>query len=639
MNLKRKSLILCAAICLLFCLLPMTNFKAAAGNMNIDCIYLGEPDNNAGDSVLVESNGKYLLMDVGSKDSYPYIKKFLQERRVTTLSVYISHTHADHTGGLKDGEGFDKLLGDFTVDHLYLPDKSIGAGMDLSWNHEKFVELYQKHYPNANINSSITYLKAGSTFSFGSVAAKVIGPVGMEGKSPSTYKSQAKGNQKEMENIYLNNCSLVSLLTCGKTTFFTGGDVDADEEEQLVKKYGSSLKADIYKMSHHGYANSNSENILKYIKPTYSFAPSSGDANGFTSPSTTNQRKVYASLLRCSEYGFVGLVGAEKTSLSFHTSNGVTKIYRANNMSQNLTGFVAVAGADGRDVKEDHYYIGADGKPLTGVQSVNGKKYYFGTGGRQEYGIYQKGSYSPWRSYEEPDGKKYRYYDKSTHEMKTGLVKQTKTKIYFCDLDTGFRSYGFQNLKGKTYYFGNAGTMYKDKWLTYKKRRYYFKKNGVMATGWVKNKGTKFYFNEDGTRAEGLTKIGKKYYYMASAGTEIKKNYTVKAGSVTLKFNEKGVLVNPPKLKAAKLTSVTSDGNTITAKWNTVKKGSGYTVYVSKSPKGRFEEMANAKKNKKSATIKGLTTGQYYVKIAAYQKLGKIKFYSKASPVKAVTLQ
>ena len=133
MNLKRKSLILCAAICLLFCLLPMTNVKAAAGNMNIDCIYLGEPDNNAGDSVLVESNGKYLLMDVGSKDSYPYIKKFLQERRVTTLSVYISHTHADHTGGLKDGEGFDKLLGDFTVDHLYLPDKSIGAGMDLSW--------------------------------------------------------------------------------------------------------------------------------------------------------------------------------------------------------------------------------------------------------------------------------------------------------------------------------------------------------------------------------------------------------------------------------------------------------------------------------------------------------------------------
>ena len=96
MNLKRKSLILCAAICLLFCLLPMTNVKAAAGNMNIDCIYLGEPDNNAGDSVLVESNGKYLLMDVGSKDSYPYIKKFLQERRVTTLSVYISHTHADH---------------------------------------------------------------------------------------------------------------------------------------------------------------------------------------------------------------------------------------------------------------------------------------------------------------------------------------------------------------------------------------------------------------------------------------------------------------------------------------------------------------------------------------------------------------
>lgn len=627
-------------MCLFLCLISVTDVNAASGNnMNIYCIYLGEPDANAGDSVLVESNGQFLLMDVGSKDSYPYIKQFLKERGVTRLSVYISHTHADHTGGLKDGEGFDQLLGDFTVEHLYLPDKSIGSGMDLSWNHTKFVELFQNHYPNANINSSITYLKTGSAFSFGSVSAKVIGPVGMEGKSPATYKSQAKSNQKEMENIYLNNCSLVSILTCGDTKFFTGGDVDTDEEEQLVKKYGSSLKADIYKMSHHGYANSSTESLMDCIQPTYSFAPSSGDANGFTSASTTNQRKSYAALLRCSKYGFVGLVGAEKVSLAFNTANNVTKIYRANNMRQNLTGFVAVAGGDGRDVKEDHYLIGTDGKPMIGVQTVNGKKYYFGTGGRQEYGVYKNNNYNPWRSYEDQGVKKYRYYDKNSHEMMTGLIKQTKSKIYYCDQDTGFRSYGFQNLNGKTYYFGKAGTMYKNKWLTYNKRRYYFKKNGVMATGWVTNKGTRFYFNEDGTRAEGLTKIGKKYYYMASAGTEIKKNFTVKEGSVTLRFNDKGILENVPKVKPAKIKSLTSFENTITVQWNNVKKVNGYTVYISKTPSGRFEEAVDVKKNKKTAKIKNLSQGQYYVKIAAYRKIGKMKFYGKSSPVKNVVVK
>lgn len=617
--------------------LPAMRVQAAGQNMNIYCIYLGEPDNNAGDSVLVESNGQYLLMDLGSAAGYPYIKAFLQERGVTELSLYISHTHADHTGGLKDGEGYDSLLGDFQVDHVYLPDKSIGSDMDLGWNHGKFVSLYQKHYPSADISQSISYLKTGSSFSFGSVNVSVIGPVGMEKKKVSDY--EAGTTRSEAENIYLNNCSLVSMLTCGNTRYFSGGDIDTDEENKLVSAYGSDLKADIYKMSHHGYANSSTQKIIDCIRPTWSFAPNSGDANGFTSASTTNQRKVYSALDRCSQYGFVYLVGAEKMSVAVNTTDDSTKIYRTDNMAQNLTGYVAVAGADGKNVTQDHYLLGADSRPLTGVQEYNGKMYYFGTGGRQEYGLYQKGSYNPWRSYMDSGKKKYRYYDKNTHEMMTGLVKQSAGKIYFCDTVTGYRSYGFQTLKGKTYYFGNAGTMYKDKWLTYKKNRYYFKKNGVMATGWNKVKGTRFYFNEDGTRANGLTKIGKKYYYMASAGTEIKKNFTVRADGMVLKFDSKGVLKNAPKVTAAKVTSVKADNGKIVVNWKKASKASGYTVYLSSSPKGGFSEQVSVSRNKKSASIKGLAPGKYYVKVASYRKIGGMKFYSKMSGAKAADMQ
>lgn len=630
MYIRAKRVLGVFVMSLLLCILLPDRIWAEDKNMNIYCIYLGEADDNAGDSVLVESDGEYLLMDLGSAAGYSYIKAFLQERGVKELSLYISHTHADHTGGLKDGEGYDQLLGDFEVKHVYLPDKSIGTDVDLSWNHSKFISLYQKHYPAADINQNITYLKTGSEFSFGDVAVNVIGPVGMENRKVSDYSD---------ENTYLNNCSLVSMLTCGNTKYFSGGDIDTDEEKMLAKTYGSALKADIYKMSHHGYANSSTQEIMDCIQPTYSFAPSSGDANGFTSASTTNQRKSYAALLRCSQYGFVYLVGAEKMSVAVNTTNDVTKIYRTNNMAQNLSGYIAVEGADGRDVTQDHYLFGADGRPMTGVQEVNGKKYYFGTGGRQEYGLYKNGTYNPWRSYTDGGKKKFRYYDQKTHEMMTGLVEQSKSKIYYCDVETGFRSYGFIKVDKNTYYFGNAGTMYKNKWLTYKKNRYYFKKNGIMATGWVKIGKTKTYFNEDGTRSKGLTKIGKKYYYMNNTGTTKKVNYSIKLDGVTLKFNHKGVLENVPTSKKTKISSVNATGNTITVKWKKVAKASGYTIYISDSEKIGYTEIASVKKNKKTVKIENLTSGRYYVKVASYKSIGGIKFYSKMSGAKVVNVQ
>lgn len=624
-----------------FTITPSMNTTGASNaEMNIYSIYLGADDNQAGDAVLVESGGQYLLMDLGPVKAYPNVKNFLKQIGVTELSLYISHMHADHTGGLSDNEGYDQLLKEFHVKHVYVPDKSIGNGLDLSWNYGKIVSLYEENYKDADADRDITYLKQGSVFSFGGVNVNVIGPVGMENKTVSDFMAEAGGNRDESENIYLNNCSLVSILTCGNTKFFTGGDIDTYEENKLVQTYGAGLKADIYKMSHHGYANSNTQELIDMIRPVYTFAPNSGAANGFTSASGTNQRKVYSALDRCSQYGFVYLTGAEKVSAAFKTFQDTTKIYRTSNMSQPLSGYIEVEGADGRNVTKDHYLLGPDGKPLTGVQHVEGKTYYFGTGGRQEYGLYRNGTYNPWRSYMENGTKKYRYYEKATHEMKTGLVKQSKDKIYYCDPETGFRTYGFVQIKNKTYYFGNAGTMYKNKWLTYKKRRYYFQKNGVMAcNGWIKVNGTKFYFNEDGSRGKGLTKIGKKYYYLDASGTEKKKNFSVKIDGVNLIFDSKGVLQNVPTSQKPVLKSVSGQGDTISVKWKKVSKASGYAVYTSENAKKGFTEQADVKKSKSSALIKNLAPGTYYVRVMSYRKIGGIKFYSKPSSVKKIDIQ
>ena len=80
-------------------------------SMTIYGIYLGTVAQ--GDATLVESDGEYLLMDVGQYESYSYVKKFLKARGVTKLSVYISHLHSDHTGGYTAGKGFEQLCKDF----------------------------------------------------------------------------------------------------------------------------------------------------------------------------------------------------------------------------------------------------------------------------------------------------------------------------------------------------------------------------------------------------------------------------------------------------------------------------------------------------------------------------------------------
>ena len=56
--------------------------------MKIYSINIG--NENRGDSTLVESNGEFLLMDIGEEGSYPYIDRFLSEKKITHFSLYFS---------------------------------------------------------------------------------------------------------------------------------------------------------------------------------------------------------------------------------------------------------------------------------------------------------------------------------------------------------------------------------------------------------------------------------------------------------------------------------------------------------------------------------------------------------------------
>lgn len=94
----------------------MEDISGYSKSMRIYAFYLGS--GQYGDAVLIESNGRYLLMDTGHKDSAGRLVTCLKRAMgsETKLDVYFSHMHGDHTGGL------EKVLLNFDVERVFFPD-------------------------------------------------------------------------------------------------------------------------------------------------------------------------------------------------------------------------------------------------------------------------------------------------------------------------------------------------------------------------------------------------------------------------------------------------------------------------------------------------------------------------------------
>lgn len=80
-----------------------------------------------------------------------------------------------------------------------------------------------------------------------------------------------------------NEKSLISLFEFGKYSLLSAGDLDVENEEQLLKEY-PNLSPTFYKLSHHGSANSSSMYYLARLSPQIVFN-SSGRNNFYAHPS------------------------------------------------------------------------------------------------------------------------------------------------------------------------------------------------------------------------------------------------------------------------------------------------------------------------------------------------------------------
>lgn len=495
---------------------------AAKNEMLVHAIYLGSQNDTCGDSTLLESDGEYLLVDCGSPESAPAIVAYLKNLGVTRLQVLISHMHFDHRGGLLS------LQDNFNITKVYLPDKSYGS--EYAARDKAYTAVL-----NASKNSAVTYLKTGNSFSVGAISAKVLGPKGSY--RLSDFKDTAEG---QAEGHYYNNYSLVTMFTGGGTRYLSAGDIETEEESALLKTYKKGeLKADVFKVSHHGLKTSNSESFLKAVSPSFSFLPNCGHAG--VGPS--GYYKTYTSLSRAIKYGPCVMLGEEETDFVFYTSNGKASLYRGGyTYDSRLKDWITLRGGDGTNRKYDAYYLTLNGSFLTGVNRLSGKAYYFDDTGRRVVGSYSDGVYNGWRGF----GGRYRFF-KENGEMYVGFKTVNRNRYYF-EYDTGFRKVGDgkytpQKIGEKTYAINNKGVIYCKGWYRYDDGYRYFDSDGEMKIGWLTIGGNRFYLSPDtGFRKQGFQKIDSRYYYFSSSGAAVK-NYWLQSGNQYRYFDKNGMML------------------------------------------------------------------------------------------------
>ena len=223
--------------------------------------HAGEPfilhmlDVGQGQSILIETDGHYLLIDGGGRDASSFVISYLKQQGVLKLDYIIaSHYDEDHIAGLIGA------LSVFPVDYCLLPSYR-GEG-----------KLYQSFCVAAVSNGcTIEHPGLKSTYSIGNAQIEVAGPVS------SDYAAE-------------NDRSLAVRVSFGDTSYLICGDAEHQAETDMVN-CGEDLHSDLYVVDHHGSNTSSTDAFLNRVSPEYALI-SCGRDNAFGHPATETLQRL-----------------------------------------------------------------------------------------------------------------------------------------------------------------------------------------------------------------------------------------------------------------------------------------------------------------------------------------------------------
>ena len=186
------------------------------------------------DALLLRSGDTAYLIDTGTKKGADDLLDVLHREGVTRLTgVILTHTHADHTGGLKA-----LLSSDITVENLYAAKYYVLKKEDGKHPVDKALK---------NTDREVIWLAAGDTLPLDGGKLSVIGPLEKD---------------EELEN----NNSLVLLAEGGGGSMLLTGDMEFPEESSLLNA-GAIPRADVLKIGNHGEGDATSSALVSAVSP------------------------------------------------------------------------------------------------------------------------------------------------------------------------------------------------------------------------------------------------------------------------------------------------------------------------------------------------------------------------------------
>lgn len=302
-------------------------------------------------------------------------------------------------------------------------------------------------------------------------------------------------------------------------------------------RYSNGKLADYYSIVRHGVINRIPGVIMEH-----GYITSSSDCKKFFKTKAQRKKvgiadaKAMVSYYKLSksvvegefktEDGDTYYIGTDGKKLSGWVKDGEEWFYFDEETGKMLTGFFTQG--------EDTFYLSpSNGEMVVGWFSADGKEYLARGNGTLVKGCMFGDGVGTYLF--DSSGRKLKkgfhtigdnvYYVKDSKKVATGLNK-ISSKYYGFDDETGVRLYGDQIIGGKHYYFNTeTGAAVKNKIVQIDDKKYYFGKKYYRQTGWVKIGSAKYYFDtKDGTMITGWKKIGGKYYYFDEKTGKMAKN-------------------------------------------------------------------------------------------------------------------
>lgn len=210
-------------------------------------------DIGQGDSILLQMQGKNILIDSGDRSEAARLLTKLEENHVEQIDMLVAtHPHADHIGGMQ------AVLNRFPVKQVY----DSGQNYKTKMYHDFRAQIEKEQIP-------FEVLRGGQEVPINAmVKLKVLSPQTLYKGTPSDA----------------NNNSLVLRLAYKDFSMLLTGDIQAEVERELLQTDPAALQSKVLKVAHHGSKTSSINEFLAAVKPKLAII-SSGEGNKYKHPS------------------------------------------------------------------------------------------------------------------------------------------------------------------------------------------------------------------------------------------------------------------------------------------------------------------------------------------------------------------